>query len=49
MIVFEQIKLFTQLYGFALVVDHIMSLLDQVGLRLKASALVDNLSGGQQQ
>jgi len=47
--VFEQIKLFAQLYGFQPDGDEILSLLEQVGLTEKTYAVPGNLSGGQRQ
>ena len=46
---FEQVRLFSQLYGCQYSHHEIMSLLEQVGLDTKATALPDNLSGGQKQ
>ena len=47
--VFEQVQLFSRLYGFQHDHHEIMSMLEQVGLDTKAKALPDNLSGGQKQ
>ena len=47
--VFEQVQLFSRLYGYQLSHHEIMSLLEQVGLENKAKVLPDNLSGGQKQ
>ncbi len=47
--VFEQVQLFSRLYGCRLNHHEIMALLEQVGLDNKAKALPDNLSGGQKQ
>ena len=47
--VFEQVQLFSRLYGCQLNHHEIMLLLEQVGLDNKAKAPPDNLSGGQKQ
>ena len=47
--VFEQVQLFSRLYGCQLNHHEMMSLLEQVGLENKAKTLPDNLSGGQRQ
>lgn len=47
--VFEQVQLFSRLYGVQHNRQEIMSLLEQVGLEEKATAFPDNLSGGQRQ
>ncbi|WP_420630275.1 ABC transporter ATP-binding protein [Candidatus Leptofilum sp.] len=47
--VFEQVQLFSRLYGYQLSRHEIMSLLEQVGVDNKAKSLPDNLSGGQKQ
>ncbi len=47
--VFEQVQLFSRLYGYQLSRHEMMSLLEQVGLDNKAKTLPDNLSGGQRQ
>lgn len=47
--VFEQVQLFSRLYGCELSHHDMMALLAQVGLDKKAKALPDNLSGGQKQ
>lgn len=47
--VFEQVQLFARLYGCWPGRGEIVSLLQQVGLAEKTSALPDTLSGGQQQ
>ncbi|MDJ0756736.1 MAG: ABC transporter ATP-binding protein [Ardenticatenaceae bacterium] len=47
--VFEQVQLFSRLYGYQHNRPEIMSFLERVGLDTKAAALPDHLSGGQKQ